>query len=62
MLADKKLKPSPTAMFMARINEFCKWLAAPPAVPPDDGAGDWYTGLCVDPRGFSNQLGKLQIR
>jgi hypothetical protein len=63
MFVHTQLKPGPTARFMARLNGFCAWLAAPPTMsdmPLDDVATDWYSGLCVDPRDFSKQLGKLQ--
>jgi hypothetical protein len=60
MLAEKQVTPGPPSVFIARIVKFCAWLATPPPVILDDASADWYTGLCVDPRGFSDQLGKLQ--
>ena len=58
MLADKCPKPAPA--FMGRLIEFFAWLSTPPPVLLEDNHSDWYAGLCVDPRGFSEQLGKLQ--
>jgi hypothetical protein len=60
MFADKQLTPGPASVFVARITKFCAWLATPPPIIVDDASADWYTGLVVDPRGFSDQLGKLQ--
>jgi hypothetical protein len=58
MLADKLPKTAPA--FMARLVEFFTWLSTPPPVLPEDESSDWYAGLCVDPRGFREQLGELQ--
>ena len=57
MLADKNAKPP---ALVGRIVEFFAWLSTPPPVLLEDDRSDWYAGLCVDPRGFSEQLGKLQ--
>jgi hypothetical protein len=58
MLADKRPKTAPIPQFMAPIAKFISWLSTP--VVLEDDYSDWYAGLCVDPRGFSEQLGKLQ--
>jgi hypothetical protein len=58
MLANKTPKAVPA--FVGRLIEFFAWLSTPPPVLLEDDHADWYTGLCVDPRGFSEQLGKLQ--
>ncbi len=60
MFAEKQLTPGPVSVFIARIIKFCAWLATPPPIILDDASTDWYTGLIVDPSGFSDQLGKLQ--
>jgi hypothetical protein len=60
MIAEKPLTPGPAPVFIARIAKFCAWLATPPRIILDDASADWYTGLVVDPRGFSDQLDKLQ--
>jgi hypothetical protein len=59
MLADTR--PTAAPALKARLIEFFAWLSTPPApVVLEDDYSDWYVGLCVDPRGFSEQLGKLQ--
>lgn len=59
MFGYKQLKPVPAPIFMAQLIKFGKWLATPPPGQASDDS-DWYAGLCVDPRGFTDQLGKLQ--
>jgi hypothetical protein len=59
MFAVKQLKPSPAPIFIAQLIKLGKWLATPPPVHANDDSG-WYTGLCVDPTGFSDQLSKLR--
>jgi hypothetical protein len=60
MFGDKQLKPGRAPVFMARFIRFCTWLATPPNMFSGDESVGLYTGLCVDPRGFSDQLDKLQ--
>jgi hypothetical protein len=59
MLVDKQ--PNTVPAFMGRLIEFFRWLSTPPPKLQEDDTSDWYKGLCVDPHGFSEQLGKLQI-
>jgi hypothetical protein len=54
MLAYKQLK------IKARLIELGRWLAPPIPTALSDDSSDWYTGLCVDPHGFTDQLCKLQ--
>ena len=44
---------------MERLFQVGRWLAAAPP-PRREDSDDWYAGLGVDPRGFGDQLGKLQ--
>jgi hypothetical protein len=59
MLAEKCAKTAAPA-FMGRVIEFFTWLSTPPPMLLEEDHADWYAGLCVDPCGFSEQLGKLQ--
>jgi hypothetical protein len=66
MFADRQLKtgtPEPDktpSLFISRLIEFGKWLATPAPIPISEDSLDWYAGLTVDPRGFTDQLSKLQ--
>jgi hypothetical protein len=68
MFADTHLKtgtPEPEKtpnVLIARLMELGKWLAkpAPMPMPSSVETSDWYAGLAVDPRDFTNQLFKLQ--
>ena len=73
MFADTQLKTGTAALdkpkndktpnvLIARLREFGKWLATPMPmpIPSAEDTSDWYAGLAVDPRDFTNQLCKLQ--
>ncbi len=66
MRAETLIKTGPAApnktpnVLLARLIEFGKWLATPAPMPSGEDASDWYTGLTVEPRDFTNQLCKLQ--
>jgi hypothetical protein len=65
MFSDRHMTgPVPTgkkrSVFMERIVEIGRWLAAPPPEPSGEAKADWYAGLSVDPGSFTDQLCKLQ--
>jgi hypothetical protein len=55
MLAENQI-----GSFLERIMELGKAFRMYPSEAPSAESEGWNAGLCIDPHGFSDQLGKLQ--